>query len=889
MFSGGVSYDGDPAKAVAALDEAVHCANIVRAQKAQLGLPALSKQFDLKGGGVVWITDNEYVQHIYIDVRSETTSSATSEEESKNQPGFDIYPVALFTSSDARLGAQPAAPDTAPPTPLSLPTSLSSADKSVSVWDNPPRSSSSGYAFAFKHGAYAINQFPGNADWSDRRPQAEADFYGIVLTWWSTNDSRYGRSSIKYNFGQTGSEADYGLRVNPVPSTMIWANGVPLIDPGYTVQCCALCRTVDAQSNPITLLRVFIAASGAVISFRVSVDGLKVGDEPQAAVEESFVLLQQPLVAGANSGSTQYQFFGSHMNSSGTKLLASRSWGRTLSAAGGSYFGNGTELLEYDLSTGAFTSLFLYPPLVAVSGSITQTTVNSGATPGAPPSVEQQPFTSGPSSGVTLSSSNPSRIASQTITSTNTNYYADTHFRLFCFDYQANTPVWVYATCVQNHPQTDDRSESISLNETNSVSGTVTTFPPENYSASVSVNATSQWNYSGSFVKQGSYTTTISVYHSQTGLVSQQTFADTWTQTQTVSALRSFSATPGTASWASGAPTGNVAIYLSNGSGFSLTSGKTGGSVTYVSAATQTVVEQLVNSFTSNFAQRYFRYAWLGATDLRVDFYDLNFFFERYSDAANSTATDNLNLVTNRLFSNPGASYPFSTRYTYTKTRAWSGGDYSVNTYQQNICRYNSLLGWSTRTIYSYITQQTFAPTNQSGTDSISAPSGVTLPSSSTMLSPTAPYSSIPASSTPFSSTSYAPEQVRSIFHPLLSNFSTSSFDGKLVFSVDTRSTAMPGTPTTLGGSPTERNWWFMSWSAGFSSLQDRNGDDILEIESKVFVRSSPILTADLTLPMFRPVGLPSPLAGVTRILFLGPVEDDNGRYSTKPDGLSAI
>lgn len=930
MFNGGVSFKGDPAKAAAALDEALQCANIVRILKAQSGLPAFTKQFDIKGGGVVTVSDLEYVKHIYIDVSIpgvETTTTSVREEPTK---GYDIVPVALFASTDQPLGIYQAPPPPPPPPspappPPETPSSPSSTVKSLSSWSNPPYAPvppatppAPPYDLAFAQGASSMI---GNLDWSDRRPGGE--FYGIVLTWWSTTrDSRYGSSELFMTFANE-PQAYYGLYPFPdAAPTTIWANGVPLIDPGAPTECCALRSETQNDGSKKTFL-VAVTPGGVVAKYELAID-VKNLEKPKTAdplpisnpVDFKYLQSSKASVVAATGlvipGSVSLELNCSHINSSGTKMMAIIYGDNEVTYS--EFFSTEQPfklVVEYNLIDQATTVPYtvirnFQESKTTRSGTSTYTSSISGYTATARPSVEFSQAVSGNALVRTLSPVNSPRNLTQSYTSSDQFEYDDRTEQIVALDYKGDTPVLLWIDSGEYVNETTTASSSVQVQETVDYTASFfTTFTDPN-TGGVSASGGSFARMERQVVKTRTSATTwkLRLMHSVYGEISVLERPMPNTLNVNLTEISEITTTGGVLTTPLQFGQQNLGISYTAPIGSFGTGSYAGFFDTSAGSSRQAYNDMSrVHTKTLNGPEQedtlyyYFEGMRAVACDLRADLYVLD--ISIYSDRVVRNNTRN------NTYSAVGARVPTGNTTTQTINESTSARTTQYYWYLYTV-RYDSVAaasapvgaaeaGWSFRTEWSFQETAQSPATSISGVVSPSMPSGV--PTQGNWLSPYS-YDALSLSLTwttgavtvaptsvsntndneVFVETTYGRPGVASFF-----GHASSSFDGKLAFYSIVRMT-----PETA---PLAADYYDVRYF-----INEVPTADLVENESALVVLSNKT-KFDLTSPDYLPKDpktgaqlLTGSLKGAVRFFLLGPLRNDkDGKYFTKPDGLSTV
>lgn len=917
MISGGVSFDGDPAKARAALVEALHCAHIVRATKSRLGLRALSKQFDLAGGGVVWITDNEFVHHIYIDVRDEPVRPVTTEELPARY--YSINPAVLFASADFPNGAKPEIPATLT-TPKEPAVAANYDDTpSGSLWKNPPFAS--GKDLKFKHGKFKLsdaadpgNAFPGILDWSDRRPREEAEHYGIVLSWWPAPYDRGVRYAIPSYYYATWEDPSptrlqdlyYGQpfldQLGESTLGLIWANGVPVVQTGFLELHAAFLRKELTPNGEEKSFLWAVQYDSVLQAFRMRKfempttirKGLPIlGPEDYAASKIVYVpgapVGELPALGQYTSSSFNRGFLTA--NSSGSKLLTSLT----------EYYANvpypyprsGTfaftilKIVEIDIADDSVTCVKKFSdPLFPQTdvGNITltepenirnligQVTQYTNPDP-VPEYVSWTPYVN------VMTAPSASWNFTQNINQTYE--VIDTKQQLIALDYVVDTPTYVYSSVTT----TETATFSAVYNNTSTASGTASGSQDYVWAGSLPASYTTynNWNSAGNIVSAFTSTVTQSGSLAKNIVVKLAVGGSETTLFDSVISEPRYYQTIGTYSYSqnyTNALNGNGGVgfppqtYAASG----------GATVTYDEATTRNYGFLYVDVFAST-------------SDLRVGLATVDIYVENSRVAGNDvvdidyTATSSTNTtITNGV--NAGTS---SSSKNLTETRTYSG---STNSVLHERVSTNAALTIPQRTL------QTATYDSQTNTDTwqdANVPSG----NESFILQPSFRYFTYNAYGSNYSPKWVTAEHRRNLIYSsnyvITPSFSvnpavnitargvfpgsgtaqefsdcftpsgaTSSFDGKLVFAW-----AITRTPYDLS-----------------QDVYDLTPDNT-QLVSKLFLVSDPSISVDLTNPDFHPAGFTGPgltekLRGAVQFLLLGPIEDPGGSLPTKPTTLSS-
>lgn len=890
MISGGVSYDGDPAKAKAALVEAIHCANIVRGMKSRMGLRALTKQFDLQGGGVVWITDNEFNHHIYIDVRDERERRAAEEAEDKTL--YSINPAVLFVSANSPDGILPASPPD-PATP-----NLRNNVKSGSLWKNPPFAT--GKELKFAHGKYRLydsteyaGAFPGVVDWSDRRPTATADFPGIVLSWWGAGGlGRYTvQSYIEWRAGSPANllNASFGQEGASGASSIVWANGVPIADVGLSVIFACLTKELVGGVKKSFM---WVAGSGnfnaielkkfkAPARIRANTPMLTPADVVESKQIEFTSPAGDPPPVGTYAN-TFVQSSTAKPNSSGTKFIVSigELYTNIPNGLNGTFADTCVKVVEVTIADGTKTVLKAFPlqrPFMKDGAYVPVTSTRPAYTEPAPASYyarqDYQPGDQVPTTHSTLVVSNGSssvsvsgRIAEHPLFT-----WTDEEYFLYAVDYEQNTPVFLYGDLKTNRSYSHKVELGSSSTATASGGGFKTIdyyyvgpltgsfyYTYSNWNMTTNRTATVTWTDE----RQSDRTSTFLLRLNKGGV-------ETTLFTDVVSSVDQRSL-PGTHTSTA------TSSFLITGSDFSASvQDQSSDSWTY----NTTINGQITNT------QRFPQYT-LSATDLRVGLVSLDIILEEQLNSGTDVYSGQHTQSEQRISYNYVPGTPLTT-FNASSTRTVSGGGSTTYSFQRFST--NSDLAAATRTVRSDLGG---APSITNWSVSSYVPN--TTPELRKIVVPwdikIYPLFYQNSANYVFVDPVYASVLNGISSPPPPSNFPqlVISKTGYNVYADDTTvylDAAFPGAATSSFDNKLGFAWALTPKAGDLVDQYDIVPGDVT-LTSRLFTAAGPYVSIDLTNSAYHPNGLTGELKGATQFLFLGPIEDDNGSLLSPPTTL---
>ena len=697
--------------------------------------------------------------------------------------------------------------------------SLNSSVKSGSEYTNPPYNSSQPYQFT--NGSIPINEFPGNLDWSDRRSIGSADFYGIVITWWSNRDNRYATSYGTMNFSGAPSGSvtsnNFGLK-NSAWNSVIYANGVPIADIGLSgIHCAGLNKELQPDSTYKTILWVVYQTSA--YKFEVSVDPLTPGSTPPSISPLQVVPLSNSLpVPGATS--VYLDLSSSHINSSGTKVITLQYYYDFANN-----YGKNVRILEHDLATGSFTVLQSVPssPIPTPTYQFaTKTRTGVTLLPYPEYSITQVESDTRPINILTRTGviTNPNRSGTQTITYTaNPDTFVESYVSVLATDYKGDTPVWLISTSTIEHEDlgyqktvtadfdaNNSMDYSIVLNanyDTNPSILYITT-PPTYVLAG---NATQTVTVSES--RSVNRTSTISIEHNIDGILATQTFTGTSSlvtnfnvvETQTGNGqLYAYPSTSGVSSMWPFSPILNA----TNGSGYGPYSyyntftanngfdyfGIPKNNFEYTQNSTGTETELL------NSTEPYYYSGSIGSSDLRVDYITVN------HDVREITQEIVDNLGRNAVYTMTRTSpYSGSTSYDWSSTIQGSTG---IDNEHHYIYTWSSDNGWSNMLVYEDNYSYTEPPVTTTGTTYLDPSNSwyeYTYWNTNAGNEQPIDWLSLPTGGTIDPATTYYDKdddsyQVVTTWSPKWPGFATSSFDNNQIFSSSVSYNSEPKTST---------------------------------------------------------------------------------------------